>query len=201
MIISLYEEKFKRLKFLEGKLNKKMEELTASEREQIVGHLSVEKELLSKELQQYKELLSDTPFIKSLIKSTGAAPDDTKQDEAVGTQLTENLNFLKELKGQLDQTIKERQELNSLIENYSMNKEVELSPRKRKALEKDFEMKEQEYKDKLEQLDLETAFLKGTVEETELLLKESVDREMTLEDKLKDQSMQLEKLETELISL
>lgn len=48
MIISLYEEKFKRLKFLEGKLNKKMDELSAAEREQIVGHLSVEKELLSR---------------------------------------------------------------------------------------------------------------------------------------------------------
>jgi hypothetical protein len=34
-----------------------------------------------------------------------------------------NLSFLKELKAQLDQTVRERQELNSLIENYSMNKE------------------------------------------------------------------------------
>jgi septal ring factor EnvC (AmiA/AmiB activator) len=48
---------------------------------------------------------------------------------------------------------------------------------------------------------LEAAFLKGTIDETELLLKESVDREMTLEDKLKDQTSQLEKLETELHSL
>ena len=110
MIINLYEEKFKRLRFLEGKLNKKLEELNATEREQIVGHISVEKELLSRELQHYKELLSETPFIKSLIKNTGAAPDDTsKQDDTVGAQLTGNLNFLKELKGQLDQTIKERQ--------------------------------------------------------------------------------------------
>jgi hypothetical protein len=48
MIINLYEEKFKRLRFLEGKLNKKLEELNATEREQIVGHISVEKELLSR---------------------------------------------------------------------------------------------------------------------------------------------------------
>lgn len=48
---------------------------------------------------------------------------------------------------------------------------------------------------------MEAAFLKGTIDETELLLKESVDREMTLEDKLKDQTSQLEKLETELHSL
>jgi septal ring factor EnvC (AmiA/AmiB activator) len=48
---------------------------------------------------------------------------------------------------------------------------------------------------------LEAAFLKGTIDETELLLKESVDREMTLEDKLKDQTSQLEKLEAELHSL
>ncbi|CAM6001718.1 unnamed protein product [Sphagnum balticum] len=120
-IINLYEEKFKRLKFLEGKINKKMEELTAVEREQVVGHLSVEKELLARELQHYKDLLSETPFIRSLVK--GAALDD-KQDDTVSTQLVGNLNFLNELKEQLGQTIKERQELNSLIENYSVNRGV-----------------------------------------------------------------------------
>lgn len=137
MIISLYEEKFKRLKFLEGKLNKRMDELTATERDQIVGHLGVEKELLARELQHYKELLGETPFIKSLMKNVGTA-DDSKQDDTVSAQLASNLNFLKELKGQLDQTIKERQELNSLIENYSMNKEEEMSPKKRKAIEREF---------------------------------------------------------------
>lgn len=55
-----------------------------------------------------------------------------------------------------------------------------MSPRKRKAIEREYDIKEQEYKEKLEQLELEAAFLKGTAEETELLLNESVNREMTL---------------------
>lgn len=68
-------------------------------------------------------MLNETPFIKSLMKNNGTAPEDSKTDDSVGAQLAGNLNFLKELKGQLEQTIKERLELNSLIENYSMNKE------------------------------------------------------------------------------
>jgi hypothetical protein len=87
-----------------------------------LGHLSVEKELLARELQQYKELLSETPFMKSLMKNVNLLPDE-KQEESVNAQLAGNLSFLKELKAQLDQTVRERQELNSLIENYSMNKE------------------------------------------------------------------------------
>lgn len=48
---------------------------------------------------------------------------------------------------------------------------------------------------------METAFLKGSVDETEILLKESVEREMTLEDKVKAQESQLEKLEAEVTSI
>lgn len=137
--------------------------------------------MIGRELQQYKELMSETPFLKSLLKQGGI---EDKPEEGVNAQLMSNLTFLKELKGQLEQTVKERQDLNSLIENYAVNHEQELSPRKRKALEKENEQKERELLEKIEQLELEAAYLRGAADETELLLKDSVDRELTLEEKV-----------------
>lgn len=44
--------------------------------------------------------------------------------------------------------------------------------------------KEEEYKAKIQELSLEISYLKVTSEENELLLKESIEREMILEDKI-----------------
>jgi hypothetical protein len=53
-----------------------------------------------------------------LLKQGGI---EERQDDGVNMQLISNLNFLKELKVQLEQTVKERQDLNALIENYAVN--------------------------------------------------------------------------------
>lgn len=44
--------------------------------------------------------------------------------------------------------------------------------------------KEEEYKAKIQELSLQISYLKVTSEENELLLKESIEREMILEDKI-----------------
>lgn len=64
--------------------------------------------------------MSETPFLKSLLKQGGI---DERQEEGINLQLINNLTFLRELKGQLEHTVKERQDLNSLIENYAVNHE------------------------------------------------------------------------------
>lgn len=61
------------------------------------------------------------------------------------------MKFLSELKNELTYSIKEREELNNIIENYSIQKNNNemVSPRKQKELESELQEKQKEYEDNL----------------------------------------------------
>ena len=57
------------------------------------------------------------------------------------------MQFLTELKQQLNYGIKEREELNDIIQHYAMAKSTKdmMSPRKQKELEEELESKQKQY--------------------------------------------------------
>lgn len=90
-----------------------------------------------------RELLKETPFLKALIKENNILREESKNNpEELASAISANMKFLLDLKNELTSSIKEREELNGIIESYAMQKNTEMiSPRKQQEIETEFNQK------------------------------------------------------------